>query len=83
MVNSLGQPEVSEEHLGKEERHLWPHGQAVTTTVSEDLIRSSEMHAGPPDGPPVSSPTSSSNSPQRPTQSSWNPSLVITHLCYQ
>lgn len=70
MVNSLGQPEVSEEHLEKEELHPWPHGQAVTATLSEDLIRSSEMHVGPPDRASCQqSHVSSSNSPpsQRPT----------------
>ena len=70
MVNSLGQPEVSEEHLEKEELHPWPHGQAVTATLSEDLIRSSEMHVGPPDRASCQqSHLSSSNSPpsQRPT----------------
>ena len=69
MVNSLGQPEVSGEHLEKEELHPWPHGQAVNAALSEDLIRSSKMCAGPPDGASCQqSHLSSSNSPplQRP-----------------
>lgn len=62
------------------------HGQAVTATLSEDLIRSSEMHAALLTQPPVCSPTASPSQthlPHRGPWSSWNPSLVITNLLYQ